>query len=623
MAAWMSSFWRIMNKGMKLNNLCCFRRHLHKLQMCRRNEGLFKCFPRSQKPRTSVGYTAHWQCYSQQKQSKENNLAKGLTSKKLANCKIRPYADVNGGVRYLNLQLWGQMSIYEQNRELIQGRDELEVQSNALRNFKHLSYNQVMDTIGLCIKCYGFICHDLLKVFLETVDHDFNRESDVWNPQSVSKLMFCVYLYGYNKDKIFFEVEKMFEKQFEDFSVVEATVLMCTFNRCGKKLNSDFVINKLWSLFFSHSETLMDQRQLGSLLRQMSRYTGHLHSIAKVEALGNYGCSLHRIEDIITVIKCLTSARFHHAKFMHHLTEEIEKLAKRGADIRVKTLALLCEFVANYGTQELATRTRCFHNLSTLLVLSTDESAMSAKYYPLFKGSEDGQRQSNRIVVRSSNDSLMRFAIAMVFAGKFHETLLSQLLGEPGSKRGIFPSNLELLQTSIDIECPSYKGNRLPKLMRNYEGFEPQRAGPQKQILLKLLKESISNIVDENVFHFHHLLPYGNKVLEIRLDEERRPTQFDPVPYSDLPSTFKNENTGIVIIPHNMRQTTSNGGSPLGMLKLQIRHCKKLGYQVIEVQTLPYKDAHSENAVQNMTEMLRKKLELDCNVVLDGTTAPT
>ncbi|XP_033731966.1 uncharacterized protein LOC117321600 isoform X2 [Pecten maximus] len=405
------------------------------------------------------------------------------------------------------------------------------------------------------------------------------------------------------------------------YDLLEAEMVLSAYNRCGKQFTSDNVIRKFWSLFFNYNGKLKRNNDfhMSSFLRQMYRYTSHLNSVEQLEAIGNHGCCQTGVEELVTVIKCLTTVRFHHTLFVHHIIKQIEELARNNVNIRVKSVAVLCEFVADYGLEESETCICCFDNLSKLFELSSGEAAMSAEHYPKLNISDDVRRQSNHMTIEKPDIFNMRFAIGMAIAGRFPLGLISHLLKEGANKTSLFSHQLLLLQACIDIECPYYSGNHL--CLANLKSDERanedvRRFLSQKNHLSKLVLTVVNNIVGEKFFKYHRLLPYGNEVIEIRLDEEKRPTEFDPVPYYKLPSTVKHANMGIIILVHNRRQTTFNGGIPLGRLKLQSRHLRKLGYKVVEVPVLSPKELQSDRSEQNMTEMLRKKLIQDYNVVL-------
>ncbi|OWF49941.1 uncharacterized protein LOC110451084 [Mizuhopecten yessoensis] len=634
MAVWRTSFHRILNKGMGLYSQTPFYLgrlfHSYKIQRSMRDGKMFNCLHRNQTLHPLSGCSIHRQFYLGCGESKQKKIEQMCSKEVIKTIKCRPYAKVTEEMIFWCRKLWPEFKNNDWSKELKKRKKWTvkKIEDSAVRNFKTLSYNQTMDTICFCVKFHSYICHDLLSVFLESVGSNMQKDSMVWDPKSVSQLMFCVFVYGYTSEPVFRQVEKGLENHLEEYSLFEAEMVLSAFKRCGMIFTSFTVIQTFWSLFFrfcdlepSHPQYTMPSMYL----RQMSRYMSYLNSVEQLQAIGNYGCSVEKVECLITVIMCLSSAKFHHAKFVHHVIEQIENSTRRGSSIRIKSLAILCEFVANYGLDESETYTHCFDNLLTLYELSSDMAPMSKKYFPVLKVSSDGKRRSDHILHQSDDIfSPLKLVTGMMIAGKFPSAVISRCFS--ASARGNRKAfsfeeyGLQLLQTCIDIEYPDYKGHQMTRFMLEETATDKlpkDLPSTQKNYLQNLVWTSVKNIMDVNLVHNHKLLPYANKVMEIRLDEENRPTTFDPVPYHKLPSTFKHSHIGIAILVYNKRQTTYNGGYPLGMLRLQKRHLKILGYNVIEVPVLSIKELKSDDAERNMTDMLRNKLEKDCNVVLE------
>lgn len=590
--------------------------------------------PPNQNPQLPISYILQTHSFSEQTKDRNSSINQIKKTKYKQDIKSRPYAGANRNVKYMCSLVWPDDKRGNELGEKTRWTGP-EIQDFAVKNFHTLSYEQLMDIIAFCVKQKNFVCHNLLDYLLESVNNNFEKDTTVWDSKSVAQLMFCAFVYGYRRHNLFRQVEKHIEKHLSikqyEMSEMEAVMILCAYNRCSKQFTSVEVIRKFWSIWFAYYHKMTktsisseNKSHMYMFLRQMCHYTSHLNSLEQLQAIGNYGCHLHLVEDHITVMQCLSTVRFYHAPFVDKVIQKIEELSKNNVSVRVKTLAIFSEFVANYELQESKTDRHCFDNLSKLFELSSGEAAMSANYFPKLAFDGGVQKGSKRILIDSEDRCIMRFALGMVMAGRIPQDLISILLGKGLDSSDLYPKDLLLLQACVDIECPNYTGNRLslPKFVSDKRVFQNAKGllkfkKSDHNHLSKLVLTTVDSIVGEQLYHYHSLLPYGNEVIELRLDEERRPTKFVKLPYYRLTDTFKSSGTGIAILLHNRRQTTFNGGAPLGRLKTQRRHLRKLGYQVVEVPILSPEELRDAKAEQKMTGMLRQKLEQDCNVVLE------
>ncbi|XP_018561689.1 FAST kinase domain-containing protein 5, mitochondrial [Anoplophora glabripennis] len=181
------------------------------------------------------------------------------------------------------------------------------------------------------------------------------------------------------------------------------------------------------------------------------------------------------------------------------------------------------------------------------------------------------------------------------------------------------PRELLLLDASVDIECPDYKGNRLPPELRRKatkwvieyipSNDQPKKITAADQLFLDVI-DTVKDIVkNDSAIKIEHIMPHFSRA-DIILCREKKsgkfvpPCGFESYVLGDVMFPYKNESLewyAISILGWN--NTIRDSTLPLGNMIMKKRQLEKMGYVSIfviwsEFLSLP-KESRVEYIVRN------------------------
>nr|CAH7758563.1 unnamed protein product [Callosobruchus chinensis] len=173
---------------------------------------------------------------------------------------------------------------------------------------------------------------------------------------------------------------------------------------------------------------------------------------------------------------------------------------------------------------------------------------------------------------------------------------ITELYGK-GAKN--VPRELFSLDCSIDIDCPDYRGNRLPKQLRHKAAkwvteFAPtkdqfKKISSAEQLILDTIDVTRNVVGGDNFLKIDHILPHFPRADIVVCKEKNtgkfiEPPGFEEYILGDIMFPAKEENLifyCLVIVGwHN---TIKDTNIPLGMIWMKKRHLEKIGYKPVFV----------------------------------------
>lgn len=181
--------------------------------------------------------------------------------------------------------------------------------------------------------------------------------------------------------------------------------------------------------------------------------------------------------------------------------------------------------------------------------------------------------------------------------------------------RNAVPRELMVLDYSIEVECPDYRGNRLSEKLRNtvmkltsehIPSAEREKQSVANKLFLQV-QRAVNNLVgDKNLSLALHILPHFSKAgkkkqakikliltqffLDIiickntKTNEFVSPKVFNDFILTDVKHPIKDENLkwyALVILAYN--QTIREKSTPLGLMNMKARQLKAIGYEPVFV----------------------------------------
>lgn len=189
--------------------------------------------------------------------------------------------------------------------------------------------------------------------------------------------------------------------------------------------------------------------------------------------------------------------------------------------------------------------------------------------------------------------------------------------------RTTLPRELMVLDYSIEIECPDYRGNRLSDRNRNVvvkltSEYIPLPEREKQSVANKLflkVQRAVNNLIgDANLSVPLHILPHFNKAGKKKKNEKKKqrtclnklisdiilckntqtnkfvsPKVFDDFVLIDVKHPIRDENLkwyALVVLSYN--QTVRETPIPLGLMNMKARQLKALGYEPIFVSVCKF-----------------------------------
>nr|XP_023027707.1 FAST kinase domain-containing protein 5, mitochondrial isoform X2 [Leptinotarsa decemlineata] len=209
--------------------------------------------------------------------------------------------------------------------------------------------------------------------------------------------------------------------------------------------------------------------------------------------------------------------------------------------------------------------------------------------------------------------ALNYFSLRNIYSYELMDRILDSEFIEESYGKGAKMLGRELfsLDCSIEIECPGYKGNRLP-LNLKYKGakwltdFAPAHDQWKKKTAADKLfldtADTVKQVVGDDSFMFiQHILPHFAKA-DIILCRDRtgqfvKPIGFENYVFGDVMFPFNNGHLkwfAIVVLTWNNTMKCGNAYMPLGNMLMKKRQLEKMGYNPVFVFWNEFLDLSSE-----------------------------
>ncbi|XP_069675089.1 FAST kinase domain-containing protein 5, mitochondrial isoform X1 [Periplaneta americana] len=374
--------------------------------------------------------------------------------------------------------------------------------------------------------------------------------------------------------------------------------------------------------FFKSEKPIRSQNLLHELMRRIVNEVESIHEITLAALLKVIRYSLQPVNaDMLFVV-------------LDKLLPQIDRLsllccthiALAGTNTQLYHEGNMNKIVQRYSKEIQSTRLKDLERIAFALSLYNYEDKGKPSIYDLI-AEELGKNERNEEIKsypRCFVCCLHYLSLQKIFLKEHISRVLDKDFIRETYGRNMYKVGREILNLdiSMEIECPSYIGNRIEPKMRaylskiytdsvwQYEDLVGRKLSATDRMLLEVVTAAVSILGGQEKVHLGHLIPHRERadiVYGIRADGS----------VVNIPNSFRNLDIGVCKRPPNIPNTTwycivivgwnsfiRNIKMPVGLLSCKLRHLQILGYHPVMVPWYEWRFL----PVEEQTKYLEKKI---------------
>ncbi|KAK6188211.1 hypothetical protein SNE40_004440 [Patella caerulea] len=452
----------------------------------------------------------------------------------------------------------------ELSKKLEKSEITIETAFRVAEEFLHVEYRQTK----------------FLSSLFTSVDQNFSAQ--ITNHDTVTKLMFYIYLHGYVPKSLMLQVEEYLEEKLDEFSLKDVGVVCLGFFRTKTRLKSSVLLQNIGDKLLSNLKEARDNDLMNVL--KCLKFSGYLKfdffkdlsqrliTCKKIEQFSNPQILMH--------IACFYAGSIiSDDELFDQLMNRFLQMLQIDFKVRCKDIA---RFIWACGMVQYKPEERRNSYFDMI------------EYFRVY-----GIKPRSLLQQESIVDLLMGLVYLKIFPYHFFEKIFStDVSSKLITGNGVLEkrSQLYLLHCTIDIECPDYTGVRLNSdLVHAVHKSQTSYLEKGIQNVYKTVVEDIYGTMQDmfgksNIKHYRILPHFNTKDIELHFDENDCVMPLKQQPYNPLlPSVSVNNDVKnnsafckrVLIEILGRNQILANSTKFTGHYKTKLRQLKKLGYQIL------------------------------------------
>ncbi|CAG9865403.1 unnamed protein product [Phyllotreta striolata] len=405
-----------------------------------------------------------------------------------------------------------------------------------------------------------------------------------------------------------FEYEYALEKLIKEMSVDEMAVVAMGYFKSRTKIKVDDIQIAMCEALIKNADTVKDIS--ASAILKALRFSNPFTIFPKVQEM---------TEKLYPQID-----RFSHTSCTH--------LALMSTGIRScnkKVLQKISEkLVKDIGNKELVRSKDIERLLNTLTMFNYDPSTKPDIFQAALQELKNNRLDELQMHAKVLISILNYFSLKGIYSYEFLDKILDMefIKTQYGKVPRNVPRDVLFLDCSIDIECPDYKGNRIPAAYRTRAikyilEYIPSHDQWKKitltdQLILNVIDSVKSIVGDEKLMFVGHVLPHFSRADIVLCRDSRtgsfvKPEGFEKYQLGDImfPQVQDKNLDWIALVIVGPNHTVSGFNKPLmGLPLAKNRQLTKMGYNPVLIHWFEFTELKSEH---ERKEYILKKLEYE------------